>query len=420
MITDKSLVKVAPLFLVLFIDGMGLSLLFPIVNSMIMDPQSTFVAANTSISMRQFLYGFVIGIFMICWFFGATILGDLSDMVGRKKALMLCLLGACLGYLISGLSVMIPSLTVLVIGRVIAGFTSGSQPIAQAAIVDVSSEEKKARNIGLILFAVSMGFVLGPLLGGILSDPHFVNWFNFSTPLYFAALLSLVNAVLLQCMFKETFYKTGKIRVKFHRAVTVFISAFRHHRIRNLSLVMLILIFGWSSYFSFISMYVMDTYHFSTLKVSLFMADLGIGFAMGCGYFVDFFSKRYPLKRCVIVASLITAFFVLLVLVVHDEVAAWIFNVAVGAAMTVAYSIIIAMFSQQVSSNEQGWVMGVTGSIMALCFGITSFLTGVVVELGDIASMIMAIGGLFVSGVLLYFTKVPPPFSDDTSRAPQS
>src|SRR3990167_9514251 len=132
---------IAPLFLVLFIDGMGLSLLFPVLNSIIVDPHSDFLATSVFDSTRDLLYGVTVGIFMICWFFGAAFLGDLSDMIGRKKALMICLMGSFLGYLLSAFAVLAHSLLFLIIGRVVAGFTAGSQPIAQAAIVDISEPE---------------------------------------------------------------------------------------------------------------------------------------------------------------------------------------------------------------------------------------------------------------------------------------
>ena len=166
MSQQKSLLQMFPLFLALFIDGMGLALLFPILNGMIISPHSHFLPVDTSATMRNFLYGFTVSIFMLCWFFGAAVLGDLSDKVGRKKSLLICLVGACLGYFLSAVAVLYSSFLWLIIGRIIAGFTSGSQPIAQAAIVDVSSDIHKARNIGLILLAVSLGFVLGPILGG--------------------------------------------------------------------------------------------------------------------------------------------------------------------------------------------------------------------------------------------------------------
>lgn len=408
MLHQHSLAKAAPLFLVLFIDGMGLSLLFPILNSLIIHSNASFLPHAATLSEREFLYGLIIGIYMICWFFGATIMGDLSDMSGRKKSLMLCLFGAAGGYLLSAIAVNISSIVLLVVGRVIAGVTAGSQPIAQAAIIDVSDEQTKARNIGFILFSVSMGFVLGPLIGGVLSDSKLISWFGYSTPLYFAAIISLLNAALLQWLFEETFTQSQRIRIKFSRATAVFVEAFKHHKIRNLSLVMLVMIFGWANYYTFIPLYLYEKYHYSTLYASYFMATLGIGFALGCGFLVDFCSRRFNNKTTVVWGCVISAVFVLCVLVVPSRIAAWFFTIVIGAAVCVAYSIIITMFSDQVDASEQGWVMGVTGSIMALCFGITSFLTGIIVEGGANLSLILSVIGLFLAGVLLISIKVTP------------
>jgi len=391
-----------PLFIVLFIDSMGLGLLFPILNSIIVDPASAFLPAMTSIAMRDFLYGLTVGIFMLCWFFGAAILGDLSDTIGRKKALILCLIGSFFGYFIAAVAIWFHSLTILIIGRIIAGFTAGSQPIAQAAIVDISSPEHKARNIGLILLAISLGFVFGPIIGGVLSDPQLVHWFTFGTPLYFAAIISLLNAFLLWVTFKETFHITGKIQIKWHHAVKVFISAFQQKRIRFLSLVLLVMILGWSDFFTFISMFMLDRYHFTPLKVSLFLGALGLGFAIGCGYLVEFCAKRFAFKYSVMVGILLAAIGVLVILLVNSVIMSWLAVVFIGITLAVAYSTILTMFSNQVDENEQGWVMGVTGSIMALSFGISSLLTGVVIQYGG-ASLPLAIAvlGLSIAGLLM-------------------
>ena len=92
-------------------------------------------------------------------------------------------------------------------------------------------------------------------------------------------------------------------------------------------------------------------------------------------------------------------------LLFHSIVAAWILTVFIGAAVCVAYSLIITIFSDLVSPEEQGWVMGVTGAIMALCFGLTSFLTGIIVEAGADWSMILSVAGLVLAGMLLVFVK---------------
>src|SRR5260221_8748022 len=183
----------APLFLAIFVDGMGLGLLFPILNTLLVDPQAGFINVNLNLSMRHFAFGATISIYMLCWFFGAAYLGDLSDIIGRKKSLLISLAGSSIGYFIAGIAVGFHSLTLLILGRIIAGFTAGSQSIAQASIIDISTPEHKTRNIGYILFFCSIGFICGPLCGTFFSNNHIVSWFNFTTPFYFASIVSLVN-----------------------------------------------------------------------------------------------------------------------------------------------------------------------------------------------------------------------------------
>ncbi|MDI9818216.1 MULTISPECIES: MFS transporter [unclassified Legionella] len=406
MTKTKSLISILPLFLVLFIDGMGLGLLFPILNTILIEPQSGFLAASISLGVRDFYYGLTIGIFMICWFFGAAILGDLSDSIGRKKSLMICLIGSFLGYFLAAIAISAHSFWLLIIGRIIAGFTSGSQPIAQAAIVDISSEEHKARNIGLILLAVSLGFVFGPIFGGILSDHRLLSWFNFTTPMYFAAILALINALLLHFFFKETFTKVhGKVNIKWHHAIHIFISAFKHPSIYKYSVVLLVMIFGWSNYFSFISLYLFQTYHYSAIENSFFLAVMGLGFSIGCGYIVDACAKRFPHDSIVIVGLSLTAAYVLLTLLINVEWVAWVATLFIGMSLSVAYSVLLTIFSDQVGENEQGWVMGVTGSIMALCFGLTSIFTGLIAQVGAILPMVLATAGLAGSAIILAVVK---------------
>ena len=168
--TDNFFKKMFPLLLVLFIDSMGMGLFFPVLSSLIIDPSLHFLHHEYSTESRQFIYGVVLSIYMFAWFFGAALLGDVSDFIGRKKSLLICLLGAALGYFGAGLAVTFKSLTLMIIGRLIAGFTAGSQAIAQAAIVDVSTDITKSRNMSWMIFTLSLGFLVGPIIGGVLSS----------------------------------------------------------------------------------------------------------------------------------------------------------------------------------------------------------------------------------------------------------
>ena len=112
------------------------------------------------------------------WFLGAPYIAKLSDAIGRKNAIMICLFGALFGYIITIASLFLESFWLLVIGRGITGFTAGNQPIAQAAMIDMSaSDAERDQNMGYIVAGISAGLVGGPIIGGVLSDPDLIGDF---------------------------------------------------------------------------------------------------------------------------------------------------------------------------------------------------------------------------------------------------
>lgn len=395
--------KAAPLLLVLFIDGMGLSLVFPILTGLIFEPKSQFLASSLQTPLMQYvIYGAIMSIFMLCWFFGAAILGDLSDKIGRKKSLIICLTGAFLSYLVSALAVEVNSLILLIIGRVISGITAGSQPIAQAAIIDISEPKHKARNIGYILLVLSLGFVLGPLIGGILADNSFVSWFTYATPFYFASIISFINILLLLALFKETFVsKNTTFAIDPYQAIHIFISAFQNKRVKTLSIILFIFIFGWSSFFSFVPIYLLKLFDFSPTKVSVFLAVMGVGFGIGNGYLVNFVAKRFPLRFNYIYSILIAAIMILAMVVIGKSTFNWMIVAPIATAISVGYACLLTMFSDQVDAESQGWVMGVTGSVMAFVFGVNGFIMGLIAAFSPILPMYIATFCLLISVITM-------------------
>jgi predicted MFS family arabinose efflux permease len=392
----------APLFLVLFIDSMGLGLVFPVLNTLVFDPTAHFFADEMTLNVRNLLYGLTIGIYMLCWFFGASFLGDLSDQIGRKKSLMICLVGAVIGYLFTALAILFANYGLLMLGRIIAGFTAGSQAIAQAAIVDLSEPQHKARNLGFILFFCSIGFAFGPIIGGLLSASSLVSWFDYAMPFYFAATISLINAILLQWLFQESFTQGSKVQLKLYHALKIFISAFKDEKISKLSIILLIMIFGWSGFYSFISMYLLQIYHFSSLQNGFYMGLMGAGFGVGTGCLVGPLTKRFSLKQCTIAGSILAALGIVLTVTAPLELYVWFHVLLVSIAMAIAYSTILTLFSNQVDDNSQGWVMGVTGAIMSLAFGINGLLLGVLSNYSLQMPLLISAACLLISPLLMW------------------
>src|SRR4029077_10873036 len=128
--------------------------------------------------------GWLLSAYAIMQFVCAPILGNLSDKYGRRPVLLLSLLGFGIDYLFLALA---PSYGWLFVGRIIAGITGASFTTASAYIADISTNETRAKNFGLIGAAFGLGFIIGPAIGGLLTG-----W-GIRAPFYAAAILTLLN-----------------------------------------------------------------------------------------------------------------------------------------------------------------------------------------------------------------------------------
>ena len=283
----------------------------------------------------------------------------------------------------------------------IAGFTAGSQAIAQAAIVDLSSKQHKARNLGLILFFTSLGFVVGPMIGGLLSDSTILPWFNYALPFYFAAVISVVNAFLLSATFKESMLQTRTLQLKWYYALEIFISAFKSEKIRDLSIVLLVLMFGWSGIYSFVAMYFLRIYQFSALKNGFLMGMMGLGFGLGSGFLMDPLLRYFSLRHCVIGGALAGAASIMLILHVPSASYLWFAMILIGVTISIAYSALLTLFSNQADESAQGWIMGITGAVMAFAFAVNSFLTGLLANLSPQTPLFWAAFSLALTAFLM-------------------
>ena len=132
--------------------------------------------------------GFLVATYSLMQFFFSPVLGRLSDRYGRRPILFISLLGSAVGYFVIGFA---NTLFFVFLGRIIGGITGGNISTAQAYIADVTSKKNRAKGMGLFGAAFGLGFILGPAIAGVLSK------YGIQVPFYFAAGLSLANAIAL-------------------------------------------------------------------------------------------------------------------------------------------------------------------------------------------------------------------------------
>ena len=166
------------IFVTLLIDILGIGIVIPVLPKLI----EQFAGGNLS---RASLWGGIIGTsYAVTQFFCAPIVGALSDRFGRRPILLLSMFGLAVDYLIQYSA---PSLAWLFVGRIFAGMMGASFTTANAYIADISTDETRARNFGLVGVAFGLGFALGPALGGVLGAQ------NLRLPFLVSACLAGIN-----------------------------------------------------------------------------------------------------------------------------------------------------------------------------------------------------------------------------------
>ncbi len=191
------------IFITLLIDVMGWGLIIPVMPDLIAQLK------NVSVNEASPYGAWLLSVYAITQFLFAPVIGNLSDRFGRRPVLLGSLLGFGIDYLFLALA---PNYSWLFLGRIIAGITGASFTTASAYIADISTEETRAKNFGMIGAAFGLGFVIGPALGGLLAG------FGLRAPFYAAAGLCLLNALYGFFVLPESLAKEHRRPFQWKRA----------------------------------------------------------------------------------------------------------------------------------------------------------------------------------------------------------
>ncbi|WP_420995726.1 TCR/Tet family MFS transporter [Cupriavidus sp. 30B13] len=175
------------IFTAIGLDAVGIGLIFPILPRLLED-------VTHADSVAPYI-GIMTALYAAMQFIFAPVLGALSDRLGRRPVLLVSLAGAAINYMVMAFA---PQLWMLFIGRAIAGLTSANMSVATAYITDISPEDKRARRFGLFNAMFGIGFIIGPVLGGVLGD----YWLRL--PFLAAAVLNAGNLLLAALVLPES------------------------------------------------------------------------------------------------------------------------------------------------------------------------------------------------------------------------
>lgn len=366
-------------FLTVFVDLLGFGILIPIMPQLLANPDSNFFLLPKGFSIKEgyIILGFLTAVFPFMQFLATPILGQLSDKFGRRPILAISLAGTSISYVLFAFGIITKSLPLLFFARGLDGITGGNVSVAQAAIADTTSPENRAKSFGIIGAAFGLGFVLGPYIGGKLSDPSVISWFSATTPFWFAAILSLFNVISVLFFFPETNKFINKAKsIEWTRSIHNVGKAVTSKTLRIVFLTIFIFTAGFTFFTTFASVFFINRFGWTQSNIGDFFSYIGLWVVITQATItrkVTSLLKEYQILYFSLIGTGIGLAFNLLprvgwqMLLVAPVFA--IFNGLTQAS-------IMGLVSRSADKKIQGEVLGISSSIQALAQSIPAALSG--------------------------------------------
>jgi DHA1 family tetracycline resistance protein-like MFS transporter len=352
----------------------------------------------------------VIGIFFLCWFLGGPYISKLSDAIGRKNAILICLFGALSGYAITIVALYSANLWLLIFGRAVTGFTAGNQPVAQAAMIDGSTDDTdRSRNMGYIITGVSFGLVGGPIIGGFLSDTAIIGSIaSLKLPFYAASALVFIAILLVVFFFKDSRARQEVFEFKPSEVFNQLWRIRKYPVVLRITIVFIFFHISNVSFYIFVDNYLTSRFGYGTFGGSMAMLTIGVALAFSSTFLVAPALERFDKKSIIAVNMLVWAIcavaFVASPIAILCFIPLFLFYFIFG----ISYPTILGLYSASVSDDEQGWVMGVTVAVFTLVAGVMSLLGGDLMSISIRAPFYIASGAALISLFVLFIAWKTP------------
>lgn len=339
-------------FITLLIDVIGITLIIPVL------PRFLGELTGDNLSKSAIDGGLLLMVYALMQFLFAPIIGGLSDRFGRRPILLTSIITLAIDNLICAFAWSYP---ILFVGRILSGVSGASHATCAAYIADISNDQTRTRNFGLIGMAFGVGFIFGPALGGFLGS------YSPRLPFYVAALLSFINFVFAWIMLPETLSKRHRRRFNIKRA-NPFGSIVQLQKYPNVLWVAIaffvywLYVNVWPSSWTFVAK---ARYDWSESAIGLSYAIFGTGEIFVMGVLLPFLTKRWSDWRITMVGLIFSVF----ALVGYTfAIQGWMVFLVYFFTMpeTLGMASIRAIAAGQVPPNAQGELQGAFSSIMSI------------------------------------------------------
>ena len=362
------------IFITVLIDVIGFGIIIPVLPDLLSEMM------DIGINDASKYGGYLLFAFAIPQFLFSPFFGSLSDRFGRRPVILLSLFGFTIDYLILALA---PTYIWLVLGRIIAGFFGASYTTASAYIADVSTDTDRSKNFGMLGAAFGLGFIVGPLIGGVLGS------YGLRLPFYAAAVLTFLNFLYGYFILPESLAMENRRKFDWKRAnpLSTLVKLSKYKKIGVLLIAYFLIYLGAHAVQSNWTYFTMYRFEWDTFTVGVSLAVVGVLIGVVQAMLAQKSADMYGINR-----SIIWGFGLY-------TIGMFLFAFASASWMMFAFLIpyclggiaspnLQALMVSQVPENQQGELQG----------GLTS--------LGSITTII---GPVMMTGIFYYFTTEDAP-----------
>lgn len=378
-------------FMSVFLSGIGFSMIMPIIPFLV-QPYVTNSANETMIVTL------LTCIYAVCVFFSAPILGALSDRYGRRPLLLICILGSAIGYFVFGIG---GALWVLFAGRIIDGITGGNISILFAYFADITPSKDRTKYFGWMSAILGIACAIGPTLGGFLAK------FGYSVPLYFGAIITLINFIYGIFYMPESLDNNNKLEKITARRINPFVQLVDILSMKSLKRLLIAAFLLWianGSLQAIFSLFIIDTFNWTPAIIGLMFSIMGIQDMISQGLIMPRLLKRFSDVQIVVLgmisevigyaligSSALFSFYPLFI------IGMFIF----GFGDSIFGPAFNGILSKSADAKEQGKIQGGSQSIQSLSRIIGPIIGGqIYISLGHIApafmGAVLTIGAIFI------------------------
>lgn len=375
-------------FLIVFIDLLGFSLILPLLPYY----AETFGA-------NEFVTGLLVASYAAMQLIGAPILGRLSDRFGRRPILLVSIFGTFLGFLLLGFA---NALWMLFASRILDGFTGGNLSVAQAYIADVTDEKNRSKGLGLVGAAFGLGFIIGPVTGGFLSQ-----W-GYAFPAFAAAALAFVNLVLVGFWLPESLTPEKRAAMPEKRppvTLAALLQALRRPFTGPLLITRFFFGLAFAIFQTIFALYALKKFQLDARQTGLVLTFVGVLSVFVQGFLIGRLTRRFREDLLIVVAVFVMALS-LLGWAAAPSVA-WLLVVLVPTAFAggVLNTVLASTLTKAVAPHEVGGILGLAASIESLTRVLAPTLGGALLgEWGTWAPGVL--GGALLLVLSVYVARV--------------